>query len=69
MDKLLHEADDLINRDKLSRLDDADNKRKELDAVLDDLSDRRDELARKLQLYKDLIAEAKQTARSDPAMI
>lgn len=32
MEKLLHEADDLINRDKLSRLEEADQKRKELDA-------------------------------------
>lgn len=65
----MQEVDDLIDKDKLSRLEDADRARKELDAILDDLQDRRDELARKLQLYKDLIAEAKQTARSDPEMI
>lgn len=59
MDKLDQETEDLINKDKLSRLEDADRARKELDALLDDLQDRRDELARKLQLYKDLIAEAK----------
>jgi uncharacterized coiled-coil DUF342 family protein len=63
MDKLLGEADDLINRDKLSRLDECDQKRKELDSQLDDLADKRDELAKKLQYYKDLIGEARQTAR------
>lgn len=37
MDKLDQETEDLINKDKLSRLEDADKARKELDALLDDL--------------------------------
>jgi hypothetical protein len=37
MDKLMQEVDDLIDKDKLSRLEDADRARKELDAILDDL--------------------------------
>jgi hypothetical protein len=37
MDKLDQETEDLINKDKLSRLEDADRARKELDALLDDL--------------------------------
>jgi uncharacterized coiled-coil DUF342 family protein len=55
----LQDVDDLINRDKLSRLEECDQRRKELDAQLDDLADHRDELAKKLQLYKDLIGEAR----------